>query len=92
MEDYRRLLRKSVWQRPAPRVLLLALVVLSTWANDQPAIPQWSRATPASAIPSPRVDAPVAYDPVSKQVFMFGGLDASSTLRDTRQTLVTGIR
>jgi hypothetical protein len=82
MEDCRRCFLESVSRHPAARVILLALAALAGWANDQPAALQWSRANAAGAIPSPRIDAPVTYDSVSKQVFMFGGLDASGDRND----------
>jgi uncharacterized protein (TIGR03437 family) len=82
MGDCRRLLRKSFWQRPARRVFLFAFIVLCTRANDQPTVLQWSRANPAGAIPSPRIHAPVAYDSVGRELFLFGGLDASGDRND----------
>jgi uncharacterized protein (TIGR03437 family) len=64
------------------QTILLALLVVIPWAHAQPATLQWSRATTSSTIPSPRIDAPVAYDPAGKQLFMFGGLDSSGDRND----------
>jgi uncharacterized protein (TIGR03437 family) len=63
-------------------VILLGLAALAGWANDQPAALQWFRVNPAGAIPSPRIDAPVAYDSGSREIFLFGGLDASGDRND----------
>jgi uncharacterized protein (TIGR03437 family) len=52
----------------ATQTILLAFIVLIPWAHAQPAGLQWSRATPSGAIPSPRIDALVAYDPLGRQV------------------------
>jgi uncharacterized protein (TIGR03437 family) len=82
MEDCRRFLRKSVSKRPATRVILLALAAIAGRADDQPAALRWFRPNPAGAIPSPRIDAPVAYDSVSRELFLFGGLDASGDRND----------
>jgi len=64
------------------RVVLLTIAVLAARANDQPASLRWSLATASGAAPSPRIDAPVAYDSVGRQIFVFGGLDASGDRND----------
>src|SRR5258708_34877568 len=61
---------------------ILPLIVLIPWVHAQSPTLQWSRATPSGTIPSPRVDAPVAYDAVGRQRFMFGGLDSSGDRND----------
>ena len=52
----------------ATQTILFAFIVLIPWAHAQPAGLQWSRATPFGAIPNPRIDTPVAYDPLGRQV------------------------
>jgi uncharacterized protein (TIGR03437 family) len=78
--------RKRLPVRLGPRrcvaqaVLLLVMVAIQ--ANAQTGLLRWSRAIPSGAIPSARVDAPIAYDPVGRQLFMFGGLDGASDRND----------
>jgi len=70
-------------QRAAVRwTIVLAPMVLIQCAHAQPVALQWSRANASGAVPSPRIDAPVAYDPVGRRLFMFGGLDASGDRND----------
>ena len=64
------------------QTILLAFIVFIPWAHAQPVALQWSRATPSGTIPSPRIDAPIAYDPAGRQLFMFGGLDSSGDRND----------
>ena len=64
------------------RALLVALVVFAPRAHAQPGTLSWSRANPSGSVPSPRIDAPIAYDSVGRQLFMFGGLDASGDRND----------
>lgn len=61
--------------------ILVASITLTQWAHAQPPL-LWSRANPSGVAPSPRIDAPVAYDPPGRQLFMFGGLDASGDRDD----------
>jgi hypothetical protein len=66
----------------AVRAVLLTIIVLAARAHDQPPSFRWSLATPSGVAPSPRIDAPVTYDFVGRQLFMLGGLDASRDLND----------
>jgi len=59
----------------------LAFVVLQLAKARPPAL-KWSLANPSGLAPSPRIDAPIAYDSVGRRVFVFGGMDASSDRND----------
>jgi Galactose oxidase, central domain len=62
--------------------ILVASITLTQWAHAQPTALLRSRANPSGVAPSPRIDAPVAYDPLGRQLFMFGGLDSSGDRND----------
>jgi uncharacterized protein (TIGR03437 family) len=64
------------------RTLLTTIFISALAAHAQPNAPRWSHANASGAIPSPRFDAPVAYDTVAKQLLMFGGQDASGDRND----------
>jgi hypothetical protein len=64
------------------RVILLALFAVLQLAQAEPPALKWSRANPSGVVPTPRVDAPVAYDSVGRELFVFGGLDASGDRND----------
>lgn len=61
----------------AKMILLLLCLGCSVYGQQI-----WSRAIPASELPSPRIDAPIAYDSGGKQLFLFGGQDASGDRND----------
>jgi uncharacterized protein (TIGR03437 family) len=61
---------------------ILVSFALIQWLEAQPATLQWSRSNPSGTLPSPRIDAPIAYDPVGRQLFMFGGLDGAGDRND----------
>ncbi len=63
-------------------VLLLAILYSNLVARAQTGDLLWSRANPTGAVPSPRIDAPIAYDSVGRQLLMFGGQDASGDRND----------
>ena len=64
------------------RALLIAVLISGTFADAQTSSLHWSQANPSGATPSPRIDAPIAYDPVGRQILMFAGQDASGDLND----------
>ena len=64
------------------RVLLLAILCSNVGAQAQTSGSVWSRANPSGLIPTPRIDAPIAYDAVGRQLLMFGGQDASGDRND----------
>ena len=64
------------------RALLIAILISGIFADAQTRSLQWSQAIPSGATPSPRIDAPIAYDPVGRQILMFAGQDASGDLND----------
>ena len=64
------------------RALLIAILISGIFADAQTSSLQWSQANPSGATPSPRIDAPIAYDPVGRQILMFAGQDASGDLND----------
>src|SRR5260370_16846520 len=63
-------------------VLLLAVLYSNLVARAQTGDLLWSRANPTGAVPSPRIDAPIAYDAIGRQLLMFGGQDASGDRND----------
>jgi uncharacterized protein (TIGR03437 family) len=63
-------------------VLLLAILYSNLGAHAQTSDLLWSRANPTGAVPTPRIDAPIAYDAVGRQLLMFGGQDASGDRND----------
>ena len=60
-------------------VFLASLCPLASAAGPMGA---WRKLTPAHS-PSPRVNMVMAYDPVGKNILLFGGFDGSSYLNDT---------
>jgi uncharacterized protein (TIGR03437 family) len=69
-------LQTAIW------AILVASFTLIQSVYAQPAALQWSQANSSGTVPSPRIDAPVAYDSVGRQLLMFGGLDASGDRND----------
>jgi hypothetical protein len=63
-------------------VLLLAILYSNLGAHAQTGDLLWSRANPTGAVPTPRIDAPIAYDAVGRQLLMFGGQDTSGDRND----------
>ena len=64
------------------RVLLLEILCAGLSAYAQTGGLGWSRANPSGVIPTPRIDAPIAYDAVGRQLLMFGGQDSSGDRND----------
>ena len=71
------------------RTLLIAILISGTLTDAQTKSLKWSQANPSGATPSPRIDAPIAYDPVGRQILMFAGQDASGDLNDVWAYAVT---
>jgi hypothetical protein len=69
--------------KPARLVSLIAFVLLCPLfvAAAEPSTVWLRIILPES--PSPRADAAMAYDPISKKIVLFGGFDATSQLNDT---------
>src|SRR5450755_5021451 len=72
-----------------PSSLLTALAMLTLAFGSLAFIPaaeaqsvNWKRLSPTTS-PSARSDSAMAYDPVSKQVVLFGGWDGKSHLGET---------
>jgi hypothetical protein len=59
-----------------------ALGVVAAPVGAAPVANTWSQQYPATS-PPPRSYSTMAYDPASKQVVLFGGLDGSAYLGDT---------
>jgi uncharacterized protein (TIGR03437 family) len=74
--------RSTPCQRRFAFALLFAVVCSAPAVHAQPSGLQWSRANPSGAIPSPRIDAPIAYDAIDRQLLMFGGRDVSGDRND----------
>jgi N-acetylneuraminic acid mutarotase len=54
-----------------------------TWAYD-PTANTWTELKPSGTVPSPRLFASMAYDPTTRRLIMFGGLDETDAfLNDT---------
>jgi uncharacterized protein (TIGR03437 family) len=67
------------------RSFIAALITVGVFGwpiRAQEIPPQWSLAPFTGAVPSPRFDAPIAYDPAGRQLLMFGGQDASADRND----------
>src|SRR6266404_2037052 len=64
------------------RTVLTAIFVSVVLAKGQTSNLVWSRPNPSGIVPTPRADAPVAYDSVGRQLAMFGGQDGSSDRND----------
>jgi N-acetylneuraminic acid mutarotase len=52
-----------------------------TWAYD-PAANTWTNLSPSGSLPSARLGAASAFDPVERQLIMFGGYAAGATMLD----------
>jgi hypothetical protein len=63
-------------------VLLLAVLYSNLGAQAQTGDLRWPRANPTGDVPSSRIDAPIAYDAVGRQLLMFGGQDTSGDRND----------
>jgi uncharacterized protein (TIGR03437 family) len=64
------------------RAALLAVSLSSVWGHAQTSSLVWSRGNSSGEIPTPRFDAPIAYDAPGRQLLMFGGQDASGDRND----------
>jgi len=53
---------KSSKTPPLGSALVIAFLALGSQVHADPTALQWSRANPSSPAPSPRIDAPIAYD------------------------------
>lgn len=83
VEDHKKLRHNSSPCKRGPaRALLLAIFVSAISAHAQSNLPQWSRANSPGTTPTPRIDAPIAYDAVGRQLLMFGGQDAAGDRND----------
>ena len=63
-------------------MLLLAVLYSNLGAQAQTGDLRWSRTNPTGDVPSSRIDAPIAYDAVGRQLLMFGGQDTSGDRND----------
>lgn len=69
-------------RRLVAQAVLSTIFLAGSMAHAQSNSLLWSRANSSGAAPSPREDAPIAFDTAGRELFLFGGLDASGDRND----------